>query len=124
MESALTEPVEVQHIVDTQRVRPRDGVVVDWLVRLKAAYEAGFYRTEEAVGAQSAFPWQNKTCKNCPFWSNSYCQVHGEYRNAAAHTCSYFDEKNRTAAREHIQERQWRSYRRWWEWFNDRGALR
>jgi hypothetical protein len=95
-----------------------------WVLKLKAGYEAGYYKTETAIGDQAAWPWQNKTCKDCPFWSNSICQVIAEYRSSTAHTCPYFDPHNRRSAEAIIQERQWQGFRRWWEWFNDRGATR
>jgi hypothetical protein len=93
-----------------------------WVQRLKAAYESGFYQTEAAEGTQSGFPWQNKTCKDCPFWSNSICQVFAEYRGPRTHTCSYFDPWHREAAERVIKERQWRGFRQWWSWFKDRDA--
>jgi hypothetical protein len=93
-----------------------------WIDRLKAAYDAGYYRTEAARGEQTPFPWQNKSCKDCPFWANSICQVFSEYRSAMAHTCVYFDPWNRETAQHMIQERQEEGFRRWWEWFNDRGS--
>ena len=89
-----------------------------WVYRLKAAYEAGYYQTEAAVGEQTAFPWQNKTCKDCPFWVNSVCQVFAEYRAAYAHTCIYFDASNRSAAQGIVRERQVQGFQRWWEWLN------
>jgi hypothetical protein len=92
----------------------------DWLLRLKAAYDAGYYRTEAQVELQTAFPWQNKSCHDCPYWSNSICRVHAEYRSATSHTCAYFDESHREAAEDIIRERQWQGYRRWWDWFNSR----
>ena len=46
-----------------------------WVYRLKDAYDAGYYKTEPAVEAQTPFPWQNKTCKDCPFWANGVCHV-------------------------------------------------
>jgi len=92
----------------------------EWLLRLKAACDSGYYRTESSVGLQSPFPWQNKTCRDCPFWSNSICRVHAEYRTAASHTCIYFDQCNHDVAEDIIRERQWQGYRRWWEWFNSR----
>lgn len=95
-----------------------------WMLKLKAAYDAGYYRTEIEPALQSPFPWQNKSCKDCPFWSNSICQVFAEYRSSTAHTCSHFDPWNRDAAQNIIRERQWQGFRRWWEWFNDRGATR
>jgi hypothetical protein len=92
----------------------------DWLVRLKAGYDAGYYRTESSLGQQESFPWQNKRCSDCPYWSSSICRVHAEYRARDAHTCSYFDAANREAANALIHERQWQGYRRWWDWFNSR----
>ncbi len=101
-----------------------DVIREPWVDRLKAAYEAGYYKTEPDAASQSGFPWQNKSCKDCPFWSNSICQVFAEYRGSTAHTCSYFDPGNRDSAQNIIQERQWQGFRRWWEWFNDKGVAR
>jgi hypothetical protein len=33
----------------------------EWLAQLKAACDAGYYRTEEAVGEQTMIPWKDKT---------------------------------------------------------------
>ena len=95
-----------------------------WVQTLKAAYDAGYYRTETALGNQSSFPWQNKFCRDCPFWSNSICQVFAEYRSSTAHTCSYYDPCNRQAAQTLIHDRQLQGFKRWWEWFNERGSTR
>jgi hypothetical protein len=95
-----------------------------WILRLKDAYDAGYYQTEPAEYAQTPFPWQNKTCKDCPFWSNGLCQVFVEYRVPQAHTCTYFDLWNRKAAQTIIEEQPAQGPNRWWEWFNDRGATR
>ena len=95
-----------------------------WILRLKDAYDAGYYRTEPAEHAQTLFPWQNKTCKDCPFWSNGHCRVFVEYRVPQAHTCMYFDLWNRKAAQTLIEEQPTPGLNRWWEWFNDRGATR
>ena len=92
----------------------------EWILRLKAAYDAGYYQTEADAGRQVPFPWQNKSCRHCPFWSNSICRVHAEYRAAASATCMYYDECNHESAEEIIRERQWQGYRRWWDWFNSR----
>jgi hypothetical protein len=86
-----------------------------WIYRLKAAYDAGYYRTEPAEGAQTLFPWQNKTCKDCPFWGNGICRVFEEYRGPQAHTCTYFDEPNREHARAILQKRELHALQRWWE---------
>jgi hypothetical protein len=95
-----------------------------WIHRLKDAYDAGYYQTEPAKHAQTSFPWQNRSCNDCPFWSNGNCRVFVEYRAPLAHTCMYFDPWNRKAAQTIIEERQAQGLNRWWEWFNDRGATR
>lgn len=95
-----------------------------WISRLKEAYDAGYYRTESAEGAQSPFPWQNKSCRDCPFWSSTVCQVHAEYRSPMAYTCGYFDPANHEEARALIRERQVQGMSNWWQWFNDHGATR
>jgi hypothetical protein len=82
-----------------------NGKPEDWLARLAHAYRAGYYRTEAARDQQSGFPWQNKTCSDCPFWSNRTCYVFGERRSPMAHTCSYFDCWNREAARRIVLQR-------------------
>ncbi len=91
-----------------------------WLLRLKEAADWGYYKTEPAIEEQTGFPWQNKTCRHCPFWANGICRVHAEYRPATAHTCTYFDDSRREAAHDIIRERQMQGYRRWWDWFNSR----
>ena len=93
-----------------------------WMDDLQAAHDAGYYRTEAAEGRQTVFPWANKTCKDCPFWSSGICDVRAEYRWPSAHTCRYFDPWNRSTAQTLIEARRWQGFRRWWEWFNDRGA--
>ena len=54
---------------------PRPLVFEAWMARLKAAYDAGYYRTEAAEGEQTRFPWQDRTCGDCPFWSRNTCLV-------------------------------------------------
>jgi hypothetical protein len=76
-----------------------------WLVDLKRAVDAGYYRTESSVAQQTRFPWQGMTCRNCPFWRESVCQVHAETRSGSAHTCVYFDAPNRSAALELMRSR-------------------
>lgn len=92
-----------------------------WIHRLKLGYDAGFYKTEESLGQQSGFPWQSKTCKDCPFWSKSRCPVFGEYRGPWAHTCVYFDLPNRAQAQSLIRERQHQIMQGWRKWFIDPG---
>jgi len=98
--------------------RQAEPATDDWLSRLKAGYDAGYYKTEVARGEQSQFAWQNKNCRDCPFWTNCICQVYAAYRSPTDHTCSYFDPWNRPAAKAIVQERQWQGLRRWWERFN------
>jgi hypothetical protein len=93
-----------------------------WVYRLRDGYTAGYYRTESAEDAQTVFPWQNKTCRDCPFWSNGICRLYAEYRPGDAHTCSYFDPWNRDAGETVIRERQSKGPGQWWEWYNTRGA--
>jgi hypothetical protein len=76
-----------------------------WLQGLKAAYEAGYYKTESAVGEQTPFPWQGKRCQDCPFWAHNTCRVFGERRSGLAHTCRQFDEAYATAERSVIDAR-------------------
>jgi hypothetical protein len=77
-----------------------------WIYRLKAAYDAGYYKTEPAEAEQVRFPWQNRTCRDCPFWTNSICQLQEGYRSPTGHTCMFFDPWNRAEARAIIHERQ------------------
>jgi hypothetical protein len=69
-----------------------------WVYRLKDAYDAGYYRTEAAPEAQTSFPWQNKTCGDCPFWSDGMCLVFAEDQGPWAHTCVFFDRWHRDSA--------------------------
>ncbi len=66
----------------------------EWLRRLKGAYEAGYYRTEAAEDEQEPFPWQNRTCGDCPFWMRNTCLVREARRGAGDATCKYFDPWN------------------------------
>ena len=74
-----------------------------WMLRLKAAYEAGYYRTEAAVDEQTRFPWQNRTCGDCPFWAHNTCLVRSARRGAGDATCRYFDPWNHAEAESIIQ---------------------
>ena len=87
--------------MDTQPSRPPG--VESWVLRLKAAYEAGYYRTEAAVGQQTRFPWQDRTCGDCPFWARNTCLVRGTRRGSGDATCRYFDPWNRAEAESIIQ---------------------
>jgi hypothetical protein len=70
----------------------------EWLTRLKAAVDAGFYRTEAAEGEQTRFPWQGKRCVDCVFWSGGRCRMHEETRSGMAHTCRSFCDAQSVAA--------------------------
>jgi hypothetical protein len=84
----------------------------DWLLRLKAACDAAYYKTETDLGQQSRFPWQDSACKDCPFWSAEICQVRLECRQPADHTCSYFDPWNRAMAARIVGDNRPFSFRR------------
>jgi len=84
----------------------------EWLRRLKQAYEAGYYRTEAAEDEQERFPWQNRTCGDCPFWVRDMCLVHDVTRPANAHTCRYDDRPHREEGRVLIRRRRWELLRR------------
>ena len=68
-----------------------DPPVEPWVKRLKQAVDAGYYRTEVATEEQTPFPWQDRTCGDCPFFQNNLCQVRGARRGAYDATCKYFD---------------------------------
>ena len=90
----------------------------EWLYELKRRVDAGYYTLETGEEAQEPFPWQNKTCQDCPFWLNSVCQVRAEYRKATADTCEYFDPANQEEGKRTIEERRARGFLRWWESLN------
>jgi hypothetical protein len=81
------------------------AVLEPWVLRLREAYDAGYYRTEAAISEQSTFPWQGKTCRDCPFWGENVCRVFDERRSGVAHTCCYFDEANRSEAESMLHSR-------------------
>ena len=93
----------------------------DWIQRLKEAYEAGYYRTEPDQEQQTAFPWQDKTCKDCPFWLNDVCRVHAVQCPPESHTCTYFDPSNHVAAQHIIDSRMKEAWHQWWEWRKGQG---
>jgi hypothetical protein len=88
----------------------------EWLQRLKAAYDAGYYRTEVDAEGQIGFPWQDKSCKDCPFWLNGVCRVNAVQRPPDADTCSYFDPVNHHAAEHIIEQRMHKAWKQFWEW--------
>jgi hypothetical protein len=84
------------------------------MIKLKAAYDAGYYQTEADVGAQTSFPWQGRTCADCPFWLNGVCRVYAVARDGKADTCPYFDPANHAEANHIITERMNEARRSWW----------
>ena len=82
---------------------PRPLLFEPWMLRLKAAYDAGYYRTEAAAGEQTRFPWQDRTCGDCPFWARNTCLVREARRGAGDATCKYFDPWNYAEAASIIQ---------------------
>lgn len=94
-----------------------------WLVRLKQLVEAGRYRTEEAEAEQEPFPWQGKSCGDCPFWLDSdWCDVYAMDRPAREHTCGYFDDERRRFARRILDQRAELSRRRFFDWRSGNGV--
>jgi len=87
--------------MDDNRTRPLEFEA--WVLRLKTAYDAGYYRTESAEGEQTRFPWQDRTCGDCPFWAHSACLVRQARRGARDATCRYFDAWNHAEAESIIQ---------------------
>ncbi len=75
----------------------------EWMLRLKAGFEAGYYKTEEDGARQTRFPWQDRTCGDCPFWEHNSCRVRQARRGAFDATCRYFDEWNYPEAESIIQ---------------------
>lgn len=84
-----------------------------WLFNLKAAYDAGYYRTEVDSEAQSHFPWQNTTCGDCPFWMHDVCQVTLARCCSEEVPCAYFDPPDHEAARHAIVERLHVGWKQW-----------
>jgi hypothetical protein len=76
-----------------------------WLLKLKAAYQGGYYRTEADVEYQSGFPWQSRRCDDCPFWMNDVCQVTLTRCFSGDVPCAYFDPLDHEEARRLIVER-------------------
>lgn len=81
------------------------------LTRLKAAVTGGYYRTESREdGEPLQFPWQNRTCRDCAFFTKSAfvaggqgtCRVWLETRQEMAPTCRYHDLANRAEGQEII----------------------
>lgn len=87
--------------------------VEPWMIRLKAAVDAGYYRTEAAMGEQTRFPWQDRSCGDCPFWMSNTCIVRGARRGARDATCRYFDSWNHPEAESIIQYNKIRPLRTW-----------
>lgn len=84
--------------------QPARPILIEaWMLRLKAGYDAGYYRTEAAEGEQTRFPWQDRTCGDCPFWSRNTCLVREARRGARDATCRYFDVWNHAEAESIIQ---------------------
>lgn len=88
-----------------------------WMLELKRQVEAGRYRTEEALGQQEPFPWQDKRCADCPFWLDSeWCDVYAMDRRRADHTCGYFDPGRRRVAKTILEQRAELSRRGFFDW--------
>jgi hypothetical protein len=94
-----------------------------WLDRLQAACEAGLYRTESEPEQQMRFPWQDKHCRECPFWMNDVCQVDLRACTAEDPPCAFYDPPNFVLGRAAIEERLRAAWRgRWHEEYRWKGA--
>lgn len=68
-----------------------------WLLRLRDAFQAGYYQTEADIEYQSGWPWQGRICADCAFWTETadgtgFCRRHSEKRSGSAHTCTEYTE--------------------------------
>jgi hypothetical protein len=82
------------HAGDSQRPpeaqsRAGDAVQEAWLLHLKAACEAGYYKTE---GQETIFRRWDKVCTDCSFWLDDFCLLRSCQRLPVADTCTFFHE--------------------------------
>jgi hypothetical protein len=88
--------------------------VETWMVSLKAAYDAGYYRTEAAVGEQVPLPWQVTARTESVGWSaRRRSPMHGE-RGSCPRCAEH--RTNLQVAGELPAGRGWHALRRWWNW--------
>jgi hypothetical protein len=71
-----------------------DAVQYDWLLHLKAACDAGYYKTEADTDSQIGLARQDKTCQDCFFWAADFCRFSSLPRRSSADTCLYFHMSN------------------------------
>ncbi|HLJ66451.1 MAG TPA: hypothetical protein VKX16_03725 [Chloroflexota bacterium] len=71
----------------------------DWICRLKAAYDAGYYRTEAAQGCQTPIPRQDGTSASSPLISNSPAAPHSTRVTRRQGRRRWWDVFNRSIAR-------------------------
>jgi hypothetical protein len=95
-----------------------------WVLKLRAAYEAGYYKTEAAPDEQTGFPWQNEACQDCTVWCSNRCRVYSDYRRATADACTCFDPGNHSEAQPMLHGHSCHGFRRWWQWLTGRGSTR
>jgi hypothetical protein len=81
------------------------------LQKLKAAYDAGIYKTESAEGEQTPLPWTAKPRRDRSSWPESIRQA--GYRNPAG---AYSDLEGRKSGQDLVPELV--GFHRWWAWFN------
>ncbi|HLJ68276.1 MAG TPA: hypothetical protein VKX16_13035 [Chloroflexota bacterium] len=69
---------------------PRPPATEPWLLGLKAAYDAGYYRSDVDPQAEKVAPWRLTVCQKCAFWHTGFCCIHLEIRRPGANACSLF----------------------------------
>jgi hypothetical protein len=62
----------------------------DWLARLKAACDAGYYKAD---GPQAPPPPCTASCRDCIFWRDDFCRLLSARRLREDAICPYFYEE-------------------------------
>jgi len=87
-----------------------------WMQRLKAAYDAGHYRTESAAVEQVPVPPLLGTCDGCPFWNIADCRRYAEYRGRRSAPCTSISSSTDSVPA--VEQTQGEQKLPWWRrWF-------
>jgi hypothetical protein len=88
----------------------------EWLRKLKAAFDAGYYRTEADEGGQESFPWEGRVCQDCPFSMGDVCQVSLERCEPHGVPCAFSDPEGQAMGKALIEDRLQMAWRSYWKW--------